>query len=273
MRISSRVQINGPLAAFADGFAARLIKEGYTDLSLANQLRLVAHVSRWLQETRTPVTALSARRVRRFVRRRRRTHTALVSESALRPLLGHLREVGVLATETNVDSPRTGVLGRYEKYLTEERAVLPDRRARYLAIADDFVLRRVPARLSAADVTAFIDAQSRQPCLGERLTALRSLLRFLFLDGASAANLVYAVPSSPRWQQTRLPKALEAAQFQAVLATCDRRTAVGCRDYAALLLMGRLGLRAGEVAALSLDDFDWTRGVVFVHGKGGTAAR
>lgn len=100
MRISSRVQITGPLAAFGDGFAARLSKQGYTDLSLANQLRLMAHLSRWLQETRTAVTALSAVQVRRFVRQRRRTHTAFVSERALRPLLGHLCEVGALAAET-----------------------------------------------------------------------------------------------------------------------------------------------------------------------------
>jgi integrase/recombinase XerD len=211
--------------------------------------------------------------VRCFVCQRRRSHTGFVSERALQPLLGYLREVGVLATEERVDSPWTGVLGRYESYLTEERAILAERRARYLASADEFLQGRAPARLRAADVTAFIDAQARQPCLAERLTALRSLLRFLFLDGTFPVDLVYAVPSAPSWRQPGLPKAIDSAQFRAVLATCDRRTAVGCRDYAALLLMGRLGLRAGEVTGLLLDDFDWDRGEVIVRGKGGTVGR
>jgi integrase len=98
-------------------------------------------------------------------------------------------------------------------------------------------------------------------------------LRFLHLDGVTPSQLVYAVPAMPGWRQTALPKALDQAQLRAVLATCDRRTTIGCRDYAALLLMGRLGLRAGEVAALSLDDVDWHRGEVVVHGKGGSVGR
>lgn len=116
-------------------------------------------------------------------------------------------------------------------------------------------------------------AHAGAPSLPASLTALRSLLRFLFLAGTTTANLVYAVPSAPRWRQARLPKALAPAEIRVLLATCDRRTTVGRRNYAALLLMLRLGLRAGEVAALLLNDIDWKAGEIVVHGKGGTVSK
>jgi len=150
---------------------------------------------------------------------------------------------------------------------------IPQRRRRYLAVADAFLSGRDSDDLTSADVSGFLGPRARQPGFGELLTALRSLLRFLVVDGAIPRNLVYAVPSRPGWRHTSLPKPLETAELKAVLASCDRRTTTGVRNYAALLLMARLGLRAGEVAALSLDDIDWVRGEIVVHGKGGTVGR
>lgn len=272
MRVSARVRFTGPLTQYVPGFAAHLAVQGYTDLSAANQLRLVAHLSRWLEQRGLDVAALSPSRVRQFVATRRRSYTGLVSARALGPLMTHLRGCGVLPEEAPTPA-RTGVLGGYERYLIEERPVLASRRDYYLAVAVEFLAGRDAATLTAADVTAFVDGHARHKDLPGRLTALRACLRFLHLDGVTPSQLVYAVPAVPGWRQTALPKALEQAQLRAALATCDRRTTIGCRDYAALLLMGRLGLRAGEVAALSLDDMDWHHGEVLVHGKGGTVGR
>jgi site-specific recombinase XerD len=100
------------------------------------------------------------------------------------------------------------------------------------------------------------------------VSALRSLLRFLHVDGLVDQPLVQAVPSVAAWKLAGLPKALDADQVSALLASCDKATAVGRRDYAILVALVRLGLRAGEVASLCLDDIDWRRGELTVRGKG-----
>jgi site-specific recombinase XerD len=94
------------------------------------------------------------------------------------------------------------------------------------------------------------------------------VLRFLFLVGETSQQLVYAVPSTPTWKQTSLPKALEPTQVRAVLSSCDRRTVRGRRDHLVVISMLRLGLCACEVAALSLDDIRWVEGEIEIRGKG-----
>ncbi len=119
------------------------------------------------------------------------------------------------------------------------------------------------AGLSAVDVTGFVLAACPGRATGSVkliVCALRSLLRWLHLTGVVAAPLASAVPSVAGWRLAGLPKGLEPAQLRRLLASCDRRRATGRRDYAILLLLSRLGLRAGEVARLGLDDVDWRRG-------------
>jgi integrase/recombinase XerD len=124
--------------------------------------------------------------------------------------------------------------------------------------------------LSAGDVVGFVLAscRDRAPRTAQlTVTALRSLLGFLHLDGVLATSLAAAVPSVAN-RRAGLPRFLEPDQVEALLASCDRDSTVGRRDFAMLTLMVRLGLRAGEVAALRLDDIDWRRGEIAVCGKG-----
>ena len=100
------------------------------------------------------------------------------------------------------------------------------------------------------------------------VTALRSFLRFLHQRGDITVDLAGAVPPVMHWRLSGLPKSLPAEQVESMLASCDQSTPVGRRDYAILLLLARLGLRAGEVVAMTLDDLDWEAGVVTVPGKG-----
>jgi site-specific recombinase XerD len=137
-----------------------------------------------------------------------------------------------------------------------------------LKAARAFLDGRTPAKLTSADVTAFV--RQARPCDAGLLSSLRAILRFLFLAGETSQQLVFAVPSMPTWKQTSLPSALEPAQSRAVLASCDRRTAEGRREYLVVLLMLRLGLRACEVAGLTLDDIHWVEGEIAVRGKGTT---
>lgn len=104
-------------------------------------------------------------------------------------------------------------------------------------------------------------------------TALRSFFRFLRLHGALTLDLTAAVPTVASWRCAEVPKYLQPEQVEQLLLSCNRRTAVGQRDYAILLLLARLGLRAGELAQLSLDDIDWHAGLLTVRGKGSRLAQ
>lgn len=273
MTAVARVRMTGPLTPHVEGFAAELTARGYTDLSLANQLRLMADWSRWLRSVKTLVKNIDHDVVARFLAKRRRTHTQFLTDRALTPLLRYLQEVGAISMVEQEQRPQSELLQEYERYLVEERAVLPTRQALCLAVAADFLDENGIRGIQAKDVTRFVDARAGRPGLPGVLSALRSLLRFLFVTSKTSPNLIYAVPAVPRWKLASLPKFLEASQFEAVLRTCDRRTVVGCRDYAVLVLLGRLGLRACEASALQLDDIDWTTGELLIRGKGRSLSR
>ena len=267
------VRMSGPLTRYVEGFAAELRSHGYTELSLRNLLHLMADLSRWLQSERIPVDHFGQTAMRRFVAKRRRTYTHFTSERALRPLLTYLRAIGAMSPIVAAAPPRTELLREYERYIVEERGVTPAVRERYLAVGDEFLRGRKISSLTARDVTRHVSAHLSVGGFSLWLSALRSVLRFLFVASKTATNLVFAVPSTPRWSQTSLPQALEPDELGSMLSTCDRRTTVGARDYAALLLLSRLGLRAGEVAALQLEDIDWRAGELTIRGKGKSLAR
>ncbi len=270
MKASARVCVSGPLAKHVPAFAASLAKQGYTDLSLANQLRLVAHLSRWLGDHRLEIESLTPKLLDQYLRVRRRTRTCWRSRQALAPLLEHL---GLAAALARPAPPRCELLERYREHLLGDRGLSASVCAGYETVAAELFEAREPARLSRTDVLSFVRRGVRRPNLTGRLTALRSVLRFLHLAGEISVPLAAVVPSAPGRQPTSLPQALSSAQVSAVLGSCNRRTTKGRRDYAVILLMLRLGLRACEVAALTLDDVNWAEGEVVVHGKGGSVSR
>jgi site-specific recombinase XerD len=262
MKESERVRVSGPLARYAAGFAAKLTAQGYTDLSLQNQLRLVAHFSRWLEAKRIEVSELTRQSVDRYLRVRRRTRTCWRSIRGLTPLLTFVGHAAIVEAGRRADSD---VVARYRASLVE-RGLSARIQQAYVDVARAFLRERNPARLTAADVTRFV--RQAQPCNAGLLSSLRAVLRFLFLVGETPQQLVFAVPSTPTWKQACLPKGLEPTQVRAVLSSCDRRTVGGRRDHLVVLLMLRLGLRACEVAALSLDDIHWVEGEIEIRGKG-----
>jgi len=284
MRDPALIEIAGPLAPFANGFAGRLELWGYARQSRAGHLRLMGDLSGWLGERGLDSSALNPEIVEGFVADRRVAgHRDARSARSLKPLLEHLREVGAapLGVQQQMLGPVEALLGDYACYLTKERglSVLTVRRetdlvrpflaARVVGDGDGDVL--ILDSLTAAEIIAFMLARSRSdsPATVQRTgTALRSLLRFLHLRGVIGASLVGAVPSAANWKLAGLPRYLTREQTGMLLASCDRATAVGRRDLAILTLLARLGLRAGEVAALRLQDIDWRRGEITVVGKG-----
>lgn len=283
----SRTRVCGPLERFAGGFAGALSQQGYKPPSVVSQMRLMAHVSRWLHADRLDVHALCESEVKRFVESRRAAgYTTLRSSKAMQPILRYLRELGVAppASSPMPEGPMEEALERYRHYLKVERGVKGTTAHGYLHAVRPFLRRRLSTdglhldldHLSVADVTAFVVARCAQQSRGAAkltVTALRSFLRFLFTEGTSEQSLTTAVPSVPLWRLAGLPRALEPCQVRSLLASCDRRTRKGRRDFAILTTLVRLGLRAGEVAALQLDDIDWRAGEIVVHGKGNRSER
>jgi site-specific recombinase XerD len=170
-------------------------------------------------------------------------------------------------------------LERYREYLTRERGLVATTARLYLYLVRPFVSTRVApdsftldwGALRAADVIGFVVARTPQQSRGVAklmATALRSFLGFLHVDGRIAHSLTGAVPCVAGWRLAGLPKGLTPSAVRALVASCDRRRASGRRDFAILTMLVRLGLRAGEVAALRLDDIDWRRGTLVVRGKG-----
>jgi integrase/recombinase XerD len=281
----SCVRVTGPLAGYADGFAARLADLGFTPLSAANQLRVMARLSRWLAARQLGPAGLTAAQVRAFLADcRARGYTCWLSERGLAPLLGYLRGASVVPAAGR-RPPATAaelLVERYRAWLAGERGLAASTIGYYLAEARLFLSQVAGpdlaglAGLTAGPVSDYVAAGCRHRSTGSAkilVTALRSLLRFLFADGVLTADLTAAVPAVAGWRNAGLPKALPAGQVAAVLGCCDRDTCVGKRDFAVLTLLARLGLRACEVAALELDDISWRAGEIVIRGKGGRSER
>ena len=278
-------EVTGPLAEYADGFRAELARLGYTPLTAAGQLRLMAHLSRWMNVEGLDVQALEMPVAERYFEERRAAGYAPErTVAALGPLLGYLRGLGAAPIPAADPVTETGqLLDRYAGYLAAERGLAGSTVALNVRLARPFLEQRALERdgrldleqLTAAEVRAFVlDQAQKQPRSAKRIvTALRSLLRFLHVDGVISVPLAGAVPSPAGHALAGLPRALEPGQVEAMLASCDLRTATGRRDRAVLLLLSRMALRAGEAAGLGLDHIDWRRGEITVRGKGGRRDR
>jgi site-specific recombinase XerD len=275
-RTASLVRVAGPLAPFAAGFARDLAGLGYTPLSAANQVRVMAHASRWLQAQQLQAGEFTPERAELFLRARRAEgYTCWLSERGLAPLLGYLRGAGVVPGPASAPACTAAdvLVERYRAYLVSERGLAAGTVRYYLAEARLFVAEAGPdlGGLGGAVVTGFVTAQCRQRSTGMAkilVTALRSLLRFLHLEGVIAEPLAGAVPAVAGWRGGSLPRALGWDQVAGLLRCCDQSAVTGRRDLAVLMLLARLGLRAGEVAALELGDIDWRAGELVVRGKG-----
>ena len=276
----SGVRMTGPLLAHQDGLWSDLLALGYAHFSAKNLMGVAAHLSRWLHGRCLSPADLTEGRIEAFlVDRRAAGYVCWRTPKGLLPILAYLRSVGAVPPPEPswVDPAPAAVLARgYESYLLEERGIKPVTADGYLRgirkflatieLSDLSGLRQ----LSTATVSRFILDEARSSSVNTaklKVTALRSFLRYLHLRG-HCADLSGAVPAVAGCRDSGLPKSLTEEEVHRLLDACDTSTATGRRNLAVLLLLSRLGLRAGEVAALELDDIRWSRGDLLVHGKG-----
>jgi site-specific recombinase XerD len=269
----------GLLAAHVQGFRAELTGLGYSPRTARDHGCVLAQLSRWVAAERISPDQLTEPVLARFAdARRREGYRRWRSRRSLRLMVDYLRRANAIPPgRQEPGDPLEALLGAYRRYLVTERGLAPSTVAARMGVARRFLEPRVTAAgvdlqaLAAGDVTGFLLAQARQRTAAVKpmTSPLRCLLRFLFVAGLVGRDLAGAVPAAAGPRLAPLPGAVDAATVTALLASCDRGRPVGQRDFAILTLLARLGLRAGEVAALQLDDIDWRAGTVVVQGKGG----
>ena len=271
----------GPLGVHIDAYVALLQEQGYSRQSARVHLRVLADFSRWLQRRELSANDIDASTLQRYLRCRSRfvdQHRG--ASSALNKLLGMLRDRGIANHDTapSAIDPVECAKENFKQYLSQERGLSAAILHTYVPVVDQFLRERFGrgstrfSELRATDLTGFIQrhVHDHSPRTAQHMVAaLRAFLRHLRLRGDITTDLAACVPTVANWSCSTLPKFLRAGQVQQVLARCDRRTSVGRRNYAILLLLARLGLRAGEVVAMTLDDINWKEGRLTVRGKGG----
>jgi len=273
-------KLDGTLGPYLDSYEAEMGSQGYAQQTREVQTRLVADFGCWLAKCRIEPQEITAELFRQYLRARARRRRPTRNDlSALQRLLELLRRLGVVAAPVSpAATPAERLQGEFRLYLRQERALASTTQACYTAFASEFLTERFGAgpvdlsRLCAADVTRFV-RQRAGAIHSKRVqlmtTALRSFLRFARYRGDIEKDLAACIPAVANWKQSMLPRALPPDQVEQVLKSVNRKTAIGRRDYAILLILARLGLRAGEIRALTLDDLDWQEGLITVRGKAG----
>lgn len=275
------VRVAGPMAPYASEFTRRLTERGYTPLTRTGQLRVMAHLGSWLQARGWDVAALTGERVDEYLSERcAQGYSSFCTRTSLTPLLDVLTECGALPAPGPDVTPTTvsgagGLLAGYACFLCEERGLAASTTAAYVVRAGRFLAGYTDngdlGSVTAAAVSAAVLREAETLSASSARVyaiAVRWLLRYGYLSGLVEADLSGAALPVTGRPHSSLPKGIRPADGQALLRSCDRRTAEGRRDYAVLLILLRLGLRAGEVAGLRLEDLDWRAGQLTVHGKG-----
>jgi integrase/recombinase XerD len=271
------IQKLGVIDSYVDSFAADLAACGYAATTVRSQLKLLGHFNEWLIRRQCDIHQLNDALVDTFVKsRKRRGRLHRGDATTVHQFLTHLRARGELPSPIPLvdESPRGQLQRDYEQYLTTERGLAPVTVSDYVDVLRRFMTDQFgtgPLELGTLDVspiTTFVirRAHTMSPRYAQGMvTALRSICRFLRQRGTVDRDLAAGVPSVSDWRLATIPKYLNPEEVEHVLQTCNRQTAVGRRNHAILLLLARLGLRAGEIIALELDDIRWRAGELLVR--------
>jgi integrase/recombinase XerD len=272
---------SGPLDGAIASFLTQLQEAGYAKESVRDKRTVVRTFADWLQRRHITVHAINESHVAAFLKRTPGTLPPRLKykHAALSGFLKYLRRIDMIsAPALRAASPGDDLIREYVQYLRQDRGLAPNSVLVYRPFIRDWLSDHI-ARMGGVAIDAF-DAATIQRFLVAHTrnrsreyarllaTALRSFFRFLFLRGHQSTDLSRAVPTVCTYRNTTVPAFLSPEQVARVLAATDRSTPVGRRDYAIVLLLARLGLRAGEVASLELDDIRWRTGELVIRGKG-----
>jgi site-specific recombinase XerD len=274
-----RKLIHGPYGEFSRVYARRLSEEGFTRQCTWRSLSLFRDLMDWHVGGGHDPEHLNEASIEGFLDHRSRHWRINAGDrAALRRLLSALRDKGLILAALPIDlTAQEQIVEAFSAFIINERGLSHGARIRQALFARRFLQEVYPsgtcefAVLTPKLVISYVERHALDGAAdsGKAMCwSLRAFLRYLHLRGHIANPLADCVPSIRRWRLAGLPTFLPSEKVQQVLAGCDRTTPMGLRDYAILMVLSKLGLRAGEVVALTLDDIDWQAGEIRVHGKG-----
>lgn len=272
-------RIRGVLAGYEAGFRAELASLGYTPSSINWKVGEAGRLSRWMTDRNLAAGDLDDSRLAAFVAEFAASRKSPVTRGRFEPLLRFLwsRGAGIPEPVSEPD-PADRLMDSYRQWMTDQRGLAARTMERHEATARRFLTQYAAActdtqlgALAARSATDFLLGEVSRGLssgsLSGRTSELRSLLRFLYVKGLTAAPLAQSIPAVPGWRAVTVPPRIPAGQVKELLDSCDRTTPTGIRDFAMLMLLARLGLRAAEVAGLTLGDVRWRDGEIAVRGK------
>ncbi len=276
LNTDKRFQDN-PLMSHLPTFATSLMDVGYADVTVKSKLWVLADCGQWLRRRRFSLKNVDERLIGAFLKNKQQIRRG--DSRTLQQFLDYLRKAGMVPNRKLVPdkSPLADILSQYENHLRSERGLVTVTIIGYLPFVRKFLVEQFRERpfslrqLKPSDISDFVLRHGRSMSVKRAqlmTSALRSFFRFLVQNGQSQTDLAASVPTVADWRLSTVPKYLTPEEVKRVLQACNRRTSTGRRDYAILLLLARLGLRAGEVVALQVDDIDWRAGELIVRGKG-----
>lgn len=261
-------------------FSSRLFSQGYSPATIYSKNQIVRNFIRWIDSQHLKICELNELSIDSFFEDHPRAgHVRRGDLSTLHSLLEWLRNLGLtreLPTETD-DSPLHIIGNDFSDYLEEVRGLSQSTLQNYLPVIHRFLTESfssdiiVVNELGPQNITRFVLRHANiMNCRSAQLmtTALRSFFRFLRFRGDISTDLAAVVPTVANWQLSEIPKSLDTEEVEQLLQSCDPTTATGKRNLAILLLLARLGLRAGEIVAMTLDEINWENGVITIPGKG-----
>jgi site-specific recombinase XerD len=267
----------GRMGWFIDGYRAWLVGRGYAPGTVINMLAMAGDLGRWMDARDFAASDLDRVMVAEFRDAMRTAGMRNVPGAhGLDRLLQYLEHEGVRAASAVPATPVEELVQRYRRWLVGDRGLAEATVERYVKLARLFLTQRSTElvhsveNLTGTDIVAFLLQESDRLSVGSvkgRVAELRSLLKFLYLQGLTPRPLATVVPPVAGWRDTGVPKAIPAADVQLLLGGCDRSHPIGVRDFAMLMLVARLGLRSAEVARLELGDIDWRAGQIILRGK------
>jgi len=273
---------SGPGGPYVEGFAKYLSEASYNHWSGRNFLYAAAHLVGWTQRKGVAITKLDEERLERFRKHVRRCRCPGPNGGkgkdvrvGCRLFLNYLRQIGTVpGTFPERKGPGyPSLVNSFRHWMKQHRGVsesILDSYSRYISEMLH-VCGEDPKRFDAQGLRAFVFERARTCSRGTAkliVTALRMFLRYLITKGKCESGLEHALPTLARWRLSTLPRYLPDADVERVIAACDGQTPLGARDRAIMLLLARLGLRAGDVAGLRLSDVDWRDASLCVSGKG-----
>lgn len=269
----------GPTGPFLDGFTDSLRAAGYADRTACGHLRAAAHLGVWMQAEDVALAAVDDRALDAFtahlsgctcVRSNRGVYRD--ARAGARVFLAHLRDLGVVPLAPPPGDRLPAVVEQFQHWMLRHRGVMASTLRPYRPFLVELVQRLGdPARYTADALRRFVAERAARHSLARAkqvVSAVRMFLRFLAAQGLCDVLLVEAIPTIAHWRLASLPAYLSPADVERVVGAPDPTTPLGRRDRAMLLLLARLGLRAGDVAGLRLGDIDWSAGMLHVAGKG-----